>query len=158
MLLNLFPVIVSSDIIAPVIEPVVPVSNTVPPASGKVITLSAVGSVTVIAVSKPSSVAPSNIINLPGAIVISELTAKLPEAAASVGVVKVLPAPKVKLSLTVIVFELFDVIVLPETLIEPRVASPDVIIAALMFITPPDTSSIVFVFTAAEPVVAIFPD
>ena len=47
---------------------------------------------------------------------------------------------------------------LPETLIEPRVASPLVIIEALMFIVPPDTSSIVFVFIAAEPVVAIFPD
>ena len=82
----------------------------------------------------------------------------MPDKADIFGVDKILPVSKVKLSPIVIVFELFDVIVLPDTFIEPRVASPLVIIEALMFITPPDTSSIVFVFTAAEPVVEIFPD
>ena len=42
-------------------------------------------------------------------------------------------------------------------LIEPKVASPLTLIEEVILIEPPDKSSIVFVFTAPEPVAVIFP-
>ena len=97
--------------------PVAPVNITSPPASGKLITLSAVGSVIDMLVSFASSVAPSKISNLFGANLIDEpkdvspdkvLISPLVPPYSVPFTVNLFVPPTDKLSLIVTVFELED--------------------------------------------------